>query len=120
MITWRLLFSSAMASFSSVCIRTISAFNLSSSLILAISADSRALILATSRRWRSSFSASWRSNSRIASRASTSCSFKVFSSSRLMKLAFTFCAAVSSVIFLIPSASRILSIFRYSLGVCSR
>ncbi len=54
-----------------------------------------------------SVSASWRSSSRMASRASTSCCLMTFSLSRWMLLESLAWVAVRSWIFLMPSASRI-------------
>ena len=118
--TWRSLFWVATSISSSAAMRARSPFWRSSSRTFIVSASSRAFTLSTSRCCLATVSASWRSSSRIASRASTSCCLMTRSLSRWMLLESLAWVAVSSVIFLIPWASRMLSGSSDSMGVCSR
>ena len=86
----------------------ISALSRSSACTRAVSASSRARTVSISRFCLISASACRRSSSRIASRASTFCRVISFSSLRWNSLVRTCSIAVSSVIFRMPWASRML------------
>ncbi len=96
------------------------ALSRSSARTRAISASSRARMVSTSRFCLISASAWRRSSSRMASRASTFWRVISFSSCRWNSLVRTCSIAVSSVIFRMPWASRMLAGSSLLSGVCSR
>ena len=117
---WRCLFSSAIASSSSVLIRAASARARSCSRTCSVSEVSRACRVSISRRWRASASAWLRSSSSDASRADTFLRWISSSWSRSRRLVSTLWRAVISVIRLMPSESRMLFGSSEVFGVCSR
>ncbi|MNT09020.1 hypothetical protein D3C72_1437830 [compost metagenome] len=100
--------------------RAVSDLVRSSDWILEVSASSRARTLAISRCWRAVASACWRSSSSNASCVSTFFFLICISSLRRSSLVRTCSTAVSSVIFLMPCASRMLLASSSDSGVCSR
>ena len=116
----RCWFSRWIAKSCSTMITAVSDFLRSSSSILRVSAVSRAITDAISRRCLASASACWRSSSSIASLVSTFFFLTASSSSRSSSLVMMFWKAVSCVIFLIPSASKILLESSDAFGVCSK
>lgn len=116
----RALFSFWMPNCSSVRMCAVSARSRSSARTREISASSRARSVSISRFCLSSASACRRSNSRIASRASTFCRVISFCSLRWNSLVRMCSIAVSSVIFRMPWASRMFAASSLVSGVCSR
>ena len=100
--------------------RADSAFKRSSASTMAVAASSRAFVVAISRVARYSAAFSWRSSSKMAWVVSTSLALVFFSASRFSSLVTTRCVVVISVIFRMPSASRMLCGSSTASGVCSR